>query len=190
MIERNYKKYFLWTLIAALSISALIGIIIFQIGNFGEKERKLLFTTLTLGVYSLTGLCSSKILNRPIFKIFSIAGMVISFLGFLTTVAAIWEMVDIENIWKIMVIFFILSFSFGHISLILLIRPAKESIKILMIVTILFITLVAFTLIKATLVEFSGVEWYYRQLGVCAILDILGTIATPILNISTEKKVE
>ncbi|TYP74186.1 hypothetical protein BD809_1041 [Aquimarina intermedia] len=47
---------------------------------------------------------------------------------------------------------------------------------------ILFISIVGLMLIKLTFSEFNESEFYFRLLGVFAILDILGTIATPVLN--------
>ena len=43
-------------------------------------------------------------------------------------------------------------------------------------------------LIKSTLTEFSESEFYFRLLGVFSILDVLGTIVTPVLNRVTEKE--
>ncbi len=100
MENLNYKKYFIITLIVALSISALIGIIIFLFGDFGEIEIQLLLTTLSIGGYSLTGLCSYIIYNRKDLKAFSIYGMLISINGFISTIMAIWEIFDFENLWK------------------------------------------------------------------------------------------
>ncbi|MDX1331403.1 MAG: hypothetical protein R3252_00115, partial [Robiginitalea sp.] len=83
MVDINYKKYFLRTLIVALVISAVIGIVIFLVGDFGETEIKLLFTTLAIGGFSLTGLSSSTIHNRAELKLFALIGMLISVLAFL-----------------------------------------------------------------------------------------------------------
>ena len=94
MKNLDFKKYFLRTLVIALSISALIGIFIFLLGDFGETEFRLLVTTLTIGGYSLTGLCSATIQNRKEFKVFSTIGMLVSILGFLAAIVAIWELIS------------------------------------------------------------------------------------------------
>lgn len=188
MDDFNYKKYFLRTLVVALSISALIGILIFLFGDFGVTEIRLLLTTLTIGGFSLTGLCSSTIHNRNELRIFSIIGMVISVLGFLITTGAIWKIIDFDDIWQTMVVFIILSVSIGHISLLLQLRLKSDNNKYLLTGTIIFISIVAFMLVKSTITEFGENEFYFRLLGVFSILDVLGTIATPIMNKATEKK--
>ncbi|GAA4270652.1 hypothetical protein [Hyunsoonleella aestuarii] len=60
-----------------MSISALLGIVVFFVGDFGETEMKVLGTTLAMGGYSKTGLCSSAIHNRNEFRSFSIIGTIV-----------------------------------------------------------------------------------------------------------------
>lgn len=60
----NVKKVFLITMIISLSISALVGIVLFLIGSFGYLELRILLTTLAIGGFSLTGLCSSLLYDK------------------------------------------------------------------------------------------------------------------------------
>lgn len=181
----NFKKTFLLTMIVSLSISALIGIFIFLLGDFGETEGRLLLTTLTIGGYSLTGLCCSVLYERKVYTPLAIAGMATSLLGFLFTLLVIWEIMDLESeyIWKGLGLFIILAFSTAHISLLLLIRSEKGIVKGALAATVGFISIVAVMLIGFTFTGFDiEEEFFYRLLGVFAILDVLGTIVTPILH--------
>ena len=144
MNDIDFKMYFIRTLVIGLSISALIGIFIFLVGDFGKTEIRLLLTTLTIGGYSLTGLCSASIQNRNVLKSFSIIGMIISVIGFLITIEAIWEFIDFQDIWKAMMIFIILSVAIAHASLLLQIRPKTDNIKFSLIGTIIFISVSGF----------------------------------------------
>ncbi len=184
----DFKKYFLKTLIIALSVSALIGILIFLVGDFGETEVRLLLTTLTIGGFSLTGLCSAIIQNRSGLKAFSITGMLISIIGFLITICTIWVLFELDDIWKAVLISIILSTAIAHASLLLQIRYNTDNIKYSLIGTIVFIAFVALMLIKSTLTEFDESEFYFRLLGVFSILDVLGTIVTLILNRLAERQ--
>ncbi|MBP4138392.1 hypothetical protein [Flavobacterium geliluteum] len=188
MYHFNSKKYFLRTLIIALSFGALIGIFIFLAGDFGRTEVRLLLTTLAIGCYSLTGLCSTTIQNRDHMQSFSLLGIIISAIGFLITTTAIWDVVNFEEIWKATTIFIILSVSIAHISLLFNIRLKTKNLWYMMTVTIIFISIVALMLINSTISEFKESEFYFRLLGVFSILDVLGTIATPILNNICTKK--
>ncbi|MGS2760898.1 hypothetical protein [Sinomicrobium sp. M5D2P9] len=184
----NYKKLFLKLLIVALCISAAIGIFVFLAGDYGDTEIKTLLTTLSLVGYSLSALCCSTIYERDSLKNFSLIGMVVSGIGFLVTITAIWEFIDTENIYKTVIIFMILATAFGHISLLLLIKPKNNTIRYLLLATVIFICIVGIMLINATVTEFDNGEFYFRLLGVFTILDVLGTIATPIANKITDKK--
>ena len=187
-MDINFRKIFLISLIIALSISALIGIYIFLAGNFGDTESKLLLTTLSVGGYSLTGLCSATIQKQNNLKWFSILGMLISTTGFLITIGTIWEFFDFNDIWKTFIIFIILPIAFAHISLLLQIKPKTTYAKHSLVWTIIFISIVALMLVTSTLTEFRESETFFRLLGVFSILDVLGTIVTPILNRIPVKK--
>jgi hypothetical protein len=177
----NFKKVFLITMIISLSISALIGIIIFLLGDFGEIEARILFTTLTIGGFSLTALCSSVLYDKHRYVPFSATGMIVAVIGFLITTLAIWEILDFDDIWKVIIISIILSASIAHSSLLLLIKSRKTIVNVSLMLTLLFISIVALMLIILVLSEFDmDFEFYYRLLGVFAILDVLGTIVTPI----------
>jgi len=178
----NFKKVFLITMIISLSISALIGIIIFLLGSFGEIEAKIIFTTLTIGGFSLTALCSSALYGKHRYVSFSAIGMIVAVIGFLITTLAIWEILDFDKVGKLIAILIILSASIAHSSLLLLIKSRKTIVNVLLMLTLLFISIVAFMLIILVLSEFDmDFEFYYRLLGVFAILDVLGTIVTPII---------
>ena len=188
MNDIDLKKYFLRSLVAARAVSALIGIFIFMMGDFGDTEVRILLTTLTIGGFSLTGLCSASIHHRIPLKYFSIIGLIVSAIGFFLSVGIVWELIDIENVWKLWIIFIILSVAIAHSSLLLQIIPKTDTIKYSLIATLFSIALVALMLIKSTLSEFDESEFYFRLLGVFTILDAFGTTATPILNKIAKKK--
>jgi hypothetical protein len=181
----NFKKIFLISLIISLSISALLGIIIFLVGNFGEIQIRILLTTLTIGGFSLTGLCCATLLEKKRFSAFAIFGMIVSIFGFLLITSLIWEIIDwnsFDSLWKVMIITIILAFSTAHASLLLLVKSDKTIVNVSLATTLLFLSLVALELIILVLGEFRNIDnMWYRVLGVFAILDVLGTIVTPIL---------
>src|SRR5690625_6063495 len=102
--------------------------------------------------------------------------------GFVITTGAIWEVIDIEDIWKTMVIFIILSAAMSHVSLLLQIRTSDHTSRSILIATIASVTITALMLIKSTLTNFHESEFYFRMLGAFAILDVLVTIAAPVMS--------
>lgn len=184
----NIKKYFLRSLLIALALSAGVGIVIFLIGEFGDVEVRLLITTLSIGGFSLTGLCSSTLLERPNFRNFSIVGMIVSVTSFALTILTIWELLNLDVVWKLMIISMIVTVALSHASLLLLLNPINKEVRRTREFTMLTIAIVGLMLINSTITEFSEGELYFRFLGVFAILNVLGTIATPILNKTTSNK--
>jgi hypothetical protein len=186
MLENiDFKKVFLVTLIASLSISALCAIIIFLLGDFGELQLKILVTTLTIGVFSLTGLCCATLLNKQRFPLLAIFGIIASMWGILSINLLIWKIVNwdtSDSYWNSVIITIILSFSIAHSCLLLLINSKSSIVKTSLVITLLSISIVAIGLIILTLIEFANINnIWYRILGVFAVLDVLGTIVTPIL---------
>jgi hypothetical protein len=179
----SIRRVFLVSLISSLSLSALVAIFIFLVGNFGEIEVRLLLTTLTIGGYSLTGLCSSVLYDKRRYTGFALLGIVVAVIGFLMTVGALWEIVDPEDAWKGVLIFMVLSFSIAHTSLLLLAKSEHSLVNTLLSATVICIAIVAGMLINLIIGAFNGLgEFYYRLLGVFAVLDVLGTIVVPILR--------
>jgi len=177
----HLKKTFLITMIVALCISALIGVIIFLIGNFGRIEMRILTTTISIGIYSLIGLGFSVLYEKRKLFLFSSTGLILAILSFIVTVLSIWDIIGGDLTWKSQLIFFILAVSFLHISLILLAKDEKTYVNVVVSLTIFFISLVAFLLIILILAEIRE-EFFFRFLGATAILDGLGTIVTPIVK--------
>jgi membrane protein CcdC involved in cytochrome C biogenesis len=87
-----------------------------------------------------------------------------------------------------MIIFIILTVAIAHTSLLLQIKPKTKNIKYSMIVTIFFISTVTLMLIRSTLKEYDTTEIEGRLIGVLFILDVLGTVVTPIFNRIPVKK--
>jgi hypothetical protein len=182
----NFKKIFLIGLIVSLSIGALLGIIIFLVGNFGEIQIRILLTTLIIGGFSLTGLCCSTLLEKKGFSALAIIGMILSVCGFLFITSLIWEIINwnsFDAVWKVMIILIVLAFSTAHASLLLLIKSDKKIVNVSLTTTLLFVSLVALELIILVFNEFRHIDdMWWRILGVFAIFDVLGTILTPILK--------
>lgn len=188
--QSSIRRFFFISLMASLSISALAAIFIFLIGNFKEMEIRILLTTLVIGGYSLSGLCSSVLYDKGGFRWFALLGVIVAFVGFLVTVLGIWnstELLGIVGHGKVLITLFILSFSTAHSSLLLLAKSENTFVNSVLSATIFCITIVAALLINMVIGVFGSsfiMAWdlQYRLLGVFGVLDVLGTIITPILR--------
>lgn len=190
MNDLKFKEYFFKIMIGALSVSALIAILIFLFGEFGETETRILMTTVTLGGFSMTGFGSALSQEKDHLKLFSKAGMIVSALGFFISILAIWEIVHLDNIWKLMFISMVLSFSIGHMSLLFRMETDDDSVQHSKTGTLICICLVGLMLIKSTLSEFNEGEFYFRLLGVFSVLDVIGTVTTLVKHKMSKERVE
>ena len=109
--------------------------------------------------------------------------MTICFVSCIYFLLLIWEIFNfdfLENLlWKFVLTCILLSISFGHICLLLLINSAEKIVKIFRNSTItLSIIMDLFLLIEI----FVETELNWKLLSILAILMVLGTIVTPLLD--------
>ncbi len=182
--KSGFKKLFLRLMIVSFSISALMGIIVFIIGDFGELEGQILMTTASFGLYTLAGLCCSILYDKNRHKTISATGMIVSFLSFVFTTLFIWEVFgyEIDLPWRVLLTAVITSFTFAHACLILLTIPKTLHVALVRKATLLLIALVGLLLLYPVYADGTDSAIYFRLLGIVVILDALGTIVTPIAN--------
>lgn len=177
------KRYFITAIITSLVGSAVLGIVAVLFGSFGWIEGRILLSTLAIGVMSITSLANLRNLEseHPSYRRFASLSIGFSLIAMLLTLSLIW--VSAENTpWKPTLVFFILAVSTAHASLLLSSRSKSRLLDVAVTTTLACITFVAGFLIYLILAEAAGIgELFYRLLGVFAILDVLGTIVTPVL---------
>ena len=173
----------LTTMLASLVISAAIGIIIVLKGDFGDTEGRLLGTTLSLAVFTVLAIPSTVQLGRGKFPILSRFGIGTSVVAFFLIVAAIWSDGTFESVLltKFMVTFGVTAFASNHTALLLLVSRATTLIRITLIPTIIVLVIIAVMLTISVWVENMPNE-LARSVTALAILDVLGSLAVPMLS--------
>jgi len=181
------RRILLLTMIVTLSISALIGIFVIISGNGGELEGKILLTTASIGGFSLVSLCFPGLFERRKLKVVAYAGLASCAVGLFFAFVVIWidnmSYTMFEDSGKFLGTFVLSSIFLAQASLLLLLKPKSKSVWYSLIATVSLIAIV-FTMIQLIiwaedLVDF---EEYFKILAVLSILEVLGTILTPILN--------
>lgn len=178
----NARKLFLLTLIGSLTVTALIAIIIFLSGEFGDTQGKLLFTTLAVGVYSLTGLCCTSLYDKQRYTVPASLGLIASVAGFIIALFTIWGERFTQTDWRLTSTSLIVAVTFAHASLLLLINTAKRITQLVRALTLGCITVVAGLLIYMIFGGNDELDILLRLVSVFAVLDVLGTILTPLLR--------
>lgn len=181
------KRYLLLSLIVSLVMSAFVGIAIFLFGTFNELQGKLLLTTLSIGIFSLTGLANSSLLNKRNYAVCGYISLLISTIGFLMTLNLIWFNFEADtNVWRFAIDSIVLSLATAHISLLYVMNAHHYIARVIRYTTVIAIGVIVSMLIALIHNNDISSEFYYRLLGTIAILDVLGTIITPIVNKATK----
>jgi len=181
------KRTFLLGVIGSLSLAALLGIWAFLFGNFGQAEAKILGTTLTAAMFSLTSLGAAVVLERARWRIAMVTTFVLSGLGLLVYLPVIWfepiwDWVDDDLIFKVMYWFAAWSIALPYMGLLSL-AGLKGFFKSVRRATIAAVFGLAISVTLVALFEGEpDEELWARIIGVFGILSALGTITVPILT--------
>lgn len=176
------KRAALWAMIAFFVSGGVLSALFFLFGTFGTLEGRVLGTVFSLGFFSLLVLLSSAKLEQPDVVLIAKAGVVT------TVLAAVMVQLLIWGAWgpgmtgfKAIAISTIAAFAVAHA--LALWRPATSGIVgVSMRLTFFFIAMVSLMLIIAALGIFALDELFYRGLGFFAVLDVAGTLVTPLLG--------
>jgi hypothetical protein len=187
-VSASLRRWFLTALIGSLVISAVIAIFILIFGGeFDETEGKILFTTLSVSFFSLTGLGSAAPLERGSRSPLAYLGLALAVGGFIFFLLGIWtSWLEEENYGNSMGIVAIFSFSFAQAGMLSLVR-LQDTARILTPATMLIIFALAALASTLIIREDSGTG-YFRALGVLAVVDALGTVTIPLLGRMTPRE--
>lgn len=183
LTKKSLKRYFIIALITSLLASGLMGILVLLIGSFGEIEFRVLLSTFTIGVFSVTSLAGLRNFESEYeeYRRFAILSIIFSIAAMILTLSLIWVNADYFP-WKPALVSIVLAVSTSHVSLLL---PARNKTQLLNTVTTITFAAIAFVaafIILIIVAEDADLnEFTYRILGVFAILDVIGTVMTPVL---------
>ena len=173
----------LFVLIVALAASAFTAIVIVVQGDFTGIDGKVLGTTGAVAGFTLLALPSLVHLERRRYLPLSAAAIVASLASFGMLVTLIWGFDAFEDTSsaKTLGSMVIIAIAANHLSLILFARPGRSALVAACVgLTSGLVTVVATMLVTAIWGE-VGAGPFWRALAALAILDVLGTITTPLL---------
>lgn len=177
------KRIILKTLIITFVISAILGISIIFLDLWNEITGKILASTLIIFGFSIPGLSCSTYYDKRKEKTFSLIGMTTCFIGAIYLLLLAWGFLDYDILndlsWRFVLSSILLSLSFGHMCLVLTIESNVKSVNYLKKGTLILSSLMDILLL---LIIFIEVELSWKLLSAIAILIVLGTIVTPLLN--------
>ena len=189
-VSKNIKptRIALITLVLCLIASAAIGIMIVLIGDFGERQIKILGTVAALAAFSLISLPSLFNLERRQYQLAARPGIFSALIFFLLILIITWGSDDFGNeiIGKSTFTAGVVAFGLNHILLLFIVKPGAKVLQLVQKCTSVVICFVACILIGTIWVE-EMPDPLFRILITLVILDVLGTISLPILSRITFK---
>ena len=185
----HLKRIFLLGMVGSLAAAALAGIYAFLFGRFSELEVRILLTTLTIGLFSLTALGAAIVSERGVWRPAMYVAFGVSGFGVIYYLYLIWlhELMFPQGPywdghWRLTALTAVWAVALPHMGLLAL-APQRDMLHWARLLAITFVALLGLTISGAVLSELDAVDGMViaRAIGVCAILAALGTITVPIL---------
>lgn len=179
----DLKRIFLGTLILSVTVSALLGIVVILIGNFGEFETKVLLTALTITATSILGLACGAFLETGRGKLLPAAGIGLALVSAVMWMILIWqERIENDAYIKSLMSATLLAASCSHISLLSLARLERKFVWSRYAAQIAIWTLAAFLLYFVWTNGNIDEDLMGRIIGVLGIVIAALTVITPVFH--------
>ncbi len=179
----NLKKLFLYVLIASVAFSAVVGIVVILLGNFGEFEEKVLMTALTVTVTSVFGLACGAYLetgrNRPL----PLAGIAFAIATGIMWIVLIWSNFKVNDLLiKSTMCSTVLAASLSLASLLSLARLDRRFLWSRYAAFTAIGLLTGYILFFIWSPDYFSQDFTGRVLGVLSILVACLTVITPVFH--------
>lgn len=178
------RRIFLWTMIAAFSLSAAAGILVLLGGGIDETGGNVLATTVVVGLYSLAMLCCAAVFARP-GRWVGIVGVGVALLSLLWTVMMIWSTISWD--WeptRVLASGVTLTVATSFASLQLALTPRREAaIRWLLGIALALIALAVVLTLLTTWNDWWDSGEFGRLYGIVLILTVLAGVVVPLLAV-------
>jgi hypothetical protein len=179
----NLKKVFLYLLIASVGVSALIGIGVILLGDFGEFEVKVLLTALTVTVTSILGLACGAYFETGRGRLVPGAGILMALVSGVMWIYLVWHGIVHEDLFvKSLLSLTLLGAACSHISLLSLAQLDRRFMWSRYAVYFAVGSLTAYLLFLVWDVDAISNDVTGRIIGVLAIVVAALTLVTPVLH--------
>lgn len=185
----DLRRIFLISLIASVATSAVIGIGVLLLGNFGLIEVSVLMTTMVITIVSVLGLACGAYIEIRGAKLLPYAGIALSVIAGLMSVFIIWHILDDDEIFiKSFLTITLLATACSHLCLLCLAR-LDQRFSWTRISAVVCVVLLCAILLYILWFEPTGEsDLIYRILGILGIVLASITVVTPVLHkLSSDK---
>jgi hypothetical protein len=180
LARRPIKKAFLYSLIASVSLSAVVAIVAILIGTWGWIQVRILLTMVTIAGASICGLACGAFLADRRGRTLPIAGIVLALSGAVLVIGGMWLDVKAESYWKLAASVSVLAVACAHLALLSKARLAEQFRWSLPTAYVVICGVAA--IVVALIIAETQDDAMFRLLGVAAILDAAITVLIPIFD--------
>jgi hypothetical protein len=187
---RGLRRAAIVVVIASLVLAGTLGMVALLSGEFGETQGRILLTTLAVAAFGLTALCHLAVATQRI-RALGYIGIAASIAALVPALVLIWSWFDLREStsdwFRALGVLSILAITLAQANLLL--RSAtspRPIVRIGLTITLAAAAIVAIMLWLPILTEgeVPGSDTgYWRFFGVIAIVDVIGTIAVPIIGL-------
>jgi hypothetical protein len=174
------------TIAAGLCATAAVAIVVLLSRHFDDTSGRILLTTSTISVAALLLVPAGMLLDRHARSLLGRASVLLTGLGFVLTLAAIWAIDHSTPFWKTWGIVATLAVAAAQGAGVEARRRDRDSPTVRLLVRLSAVTgaLLAGLGVLAILTEIAD-SAYYRFVGAVAILDVLAVALTAVLRRGT-----
>ena len=171
--------------VASFSLAALLGILaLLGGGDFSDTQGRVLLTTVVVGVESVAVLCYLAVAGTRRAPVGVVGGLV-SLVPFGVALWFTWgtDGGDGGFLWRAFGVGLTVAASLAQVSLLLSAtgQPRRRA-RGLLVATLVAIAVLAAMVVVPIVADPDLGDWYWRVLGVVAILDVLGTVVVIVLQ--------
>jgi hypothetical protein len=174
------KRAFLRSLIVSVLLSALLGIVAILSGGFGWLEIRVILTTVTVAIASLSGLACGAAIASGASRALPRSGIALTLAAAAMVLLGIWTDVNGTGFWKLTVSIAVFAVACAHLSLLSMARLG-ESYRWSLRAAGVAIFGVASLIVGVILFELNE-GGMFQLLGVAAIADAALTILVPVFH--------
>jgi hypothetical protein len=178
----EFKKFFIYNMILALVVSAVVAVVSVLVGDFTETAARVLWTLLIVMLHSLVALCfiwddeRKGTFDRLSFFINVVFILIV--VSFFTSIFGIWDIFSSGTVWETYRTFFVFGFAALHADILSKALNKENYIDGVVYANYLFMLIVVVMLMPIIYMENAFTElgaFFFRLLGAMAIID--GTLS-------------
>lgn len=178
----NIRRVAATLTIGSFSVAALMGILaLLGGGEFGDGEARVLLTTLIVGCASICVLCYLAVAGTPWAPV-GVVGALVLIVPVVTSLVLVWADWDflgddMDGTWKAFGVGVVAAATLAQICLLLALAAGRAARAFVLWSTVGLAVLLAI-LVSSVILGKAEADDLWRFIGVIAILDVLGTLAT------------